>query len=315
MAKCSLCGAEGIEGSEVTYTVAWLCRAPFGCAQAPAASADELAEQAEIEADLAAAEMGMDDQLELSPAGAAALAAFDARPRSRTRTKAEAEHAVSVIEQVLFPEPSGFQVAVDDATARLIREMDPFQLPPEAAECERYIGVDPGLANLGLFVLGLTPTSVRCLHRETFATSPADGTDDQRLALIARHLSQLVSRWQPRAIGYEDVRSITTGKEKAGAGNADRGPLLMVCGMLIAEAVRYGVACYRIANQSARVAVLGKGKSRGSSKASVRDRVQELTGTRKLTLDQGDAGAFAFGAYVKHVVRNLPKPKPRKKKP
>lgn len=200
---------------------------------------------------------------------------------------------------------------------RVVRQLDPFQLPPEAAECERYLGVDPGLANLGLFVLGLTPTAVRCLYRETFTTSPAAGTDEQRLALIARRLHEVITTWRPKAIGYEDVRSITTGKEKAGAGNADRGPLLMICGMLIAETWYGETPCYRIANQSARVAVLGKGKTRGASKATVRDRVQELTGTRKLTLDQGDAAAMAFGAYVKHRDRNVQVrlPKKRRTKP
>lgn len=182
-------------------------------------------------------------------------------------------------------------------------------LPPDVAELERYLGIDPGLANLGVFVLGLSPTGVRCLHRETFATTPEHGTDDQRLRLIARRMDELVGYWRPTAIGYEDVRSITTGKETRRTGHSDSGPLLMVCGIVIATAWQHGdVPCYRVANASARMAVLGKGKTRGSSKATVRDRVQEITGTRKLTLDQGDAGAFAFGAYVKH------RPPPTRKK-
>jgi Holliday junction resolvasome RuvABC endonuclease subunit len=283
LATCSLCGLTGTAGSEVTYSVAWLCRAPFGCAAAPAASADELAEQAELEADLAAPEMGMDEPLII-----------------RSQAELDALLGQGALRFPTTPPASGLQVAVDDAAARLAAE-----LTQEGADCERYIGIDPGLAHLGIFVLGLSARSVRCLYRETFTTTPEAGTDEQRLALIARRLNELVSYWRPTAIGYEDVRSITTGKEKAGAGNADRGPLLMICGMLISEAWRHETPVYRIANQSGRVAVLGKGKSRGATKVTVRDRVQELTGTRKLTLDQGDAGAIAFGTYVKHRDRNL----------
>lgn len=170
-------------------------------------------------------------------------------------------------------------------------------LSPDEGECARYLGIDPGLANLGVFVLGLTATSVRCLHRETFHTD-ASHSLQTRLQLIGRKLLSLVANWRPHAVGYENLLGVTTGKEMAGKGNADRGPLLMICGQLELACLIHGVHCRAYATSTARVAVLGKGKTRGAGKTGTRTRVEQITGTRKLSLDQSDAASFAFAAYA-----------------
>lgn len=162
---------------------------------------------------------------------------------------------------------------------------------------QRFLGIDPGLRNLGIFVLGIEERSIKCLHRETFET-PATMPLQARLHAIGFKLTQLLTFWQPHAVGYESLLGVTTGKEMAGKGNADRGPLLMVCGMLELACQLEGVRCRAYATSTARVAVLGKGKTRGADKKTTRARVQEITGTRKLTLDQSDAGSFAFAAFA-----------------
>jgi Holliday junction resolvasome RuvABC endonuclease subunit len=172
------------------------------------------------------------------------------------------------------------------------------------AACTRYLGIDPGLANLGIFVLGLTPTSARCLYRETLHTAPAERRQkaDQlpaRLRVIARRLHELVIFWRPVAVGYERLDGVTAGKEMAGKGNNDRAPLLMICGQLLQVCWLMDVPCFAIPTSTARVVVLGKGKTRGATKQQVRDRVRSMTGAPKLSLDQGDAGAFAFAAYAR----------------
>jgi Holliday junction resolvasome RuvABC endonuclease subunit len=203
-------------------------------------------------------------------------------------------------------DPNPTQSIVDDVFKRLSEGKPAGWL---------VLGIDPGLANLGVFVLEWTAVSVKCLHRETFATAKADGDTEHRLDMIGRHLMKLLDHWKPTLIGHERISGVTVGKEKKGFGNADRGPLLGVVGQIRQAALERGIPCYGIEPASARVAVMGRGNTRGATKKDVRSALQLLTGVKKIPLDQSDAGALAFGAVSKHQARHRPPARKAVRKP
>lgn len=280
LARCDHCQREGTDGYEVLVTAhgARLCAPGKGC-QADLPPVPEMPKVIEAARRLKRGTMALLDQ----DAGidTSHLSSADPPP---TLVSTQAELDALLGEGALVMPQAGGLIEVR-------------ALSPDEGECARYLGIDPGLANLGVFVLGLTATSVRCLHRETFHTD-ASHSLPARLRLIGRKLLALVAHWRPHAVGYENLLGVTTGKEMAGKGNADRGPLLMICGQLELACLIHDVQCRAYATSTARVAVLGRGKTRGAGKTGTRTRVEQMTGTRKLSLDQSDAASFAFAAYA-----------------
>lgn len=168
------------------------------------------------------------------------------------------------------------------------------ELPPEPFE---VLGIDPGFAKLGATLLGLWPDSIRVIHHETMETTAEDGDDMARLLLQAKRLLRLIRLRRPKLIAFESISGVAQRKEMTGKGNAQRWKLQAVCGMVIAIAAGHGIRCVKVEPASSRVAVHGRGKSRGKSKRDTREAVLRITGT-KLPSDRADAAAVALGGYA-----------------
>lgn len=67
----------------------------------------------------------------------------------------------------------------------------------------RVLGVDPGLANLGLGVVDGDVRRAVCLHQEC-VTTPSSQEMGQRLLTLHRHVSAVIDEFQPDAVALED---------------------------------------------------------------------------------------------------------------
>ena len=163
------------------------------------------------------------------------------------------------------------------------------------------LGFDPGFAQLGAGVLELHRSSTRVLHHETFLTAPDDGDDCSRLDLLANHALDLIEQYDPEAIGYEDQAGVMVALAKSGAAgmNADARRLLEVCGIIRCAARCYNLPCYAVTPRSAKVAVLGKGKST-ATKDTVKERVRQIFHVARISEHAADAIAIGVATGVRH---------------
>jgi len=171
---------------------------------------------------------------------------------------------------------------------------NPERFDPQAGT--RILGIDPGFRFVGIGVIVITPTAVRCVHSERFVTKPSDGKPGRRLDMIAVRIHDVISRELPDCVGIENVSNVGHGK---GETNAASSEMLKVPGIVRGLAVVYGgVPVFDIATSTARVATFGKGNSRGKTKSDVVTAVQRICGfRRKPNQEVAEAIAVAFGAF------------------
>lgn len=163
-------------------------------------------------------------------------------------------------------------------------------------------GFDPGFAFLGAGILEFGPRSTRCLHHETFKTSSVDEADE-RLDAIADRVMDILERWKPDAIGYENQANVITGKSvddvTAPMVTFAARRVLEVTGIIRAAARFYGVPCYVAASSTVKVAVLGKGGAR-KKKDAVKGAVRTIFRIGNCSEHAADAVAVAVATRGKH---------------
>jgi crossover junction endodeoxyribonuclease RuvC len=169
------------------------------------------------------------------------------------------------------------------------------------------IGIDPGMAFLGLAVLEVKLQSRRLLRLETFASTPKDGTDEERLDRIADRILDAIDTFKPDAIAYENQSGVTAGKEQDGEGarsTASSRRVHEVTGIARCAARLFELPCYVLAPSSVKLAVLGRGGGR-ASKARVKDAVRTCFGVPRCSEHAADAVAVAVAAARQHHMRAL----------
>jgi crossover junction endodeoxyribonuclease RuvC len=167
----------------------------------------------------------------------------------------------------------------------------------------KILGIDPGFAYVGFGLVEFLTLATRVRHHETYRTRTTED-DHARLDAIADHVCDVIERWQPDAIGYEDQAGVIAGKaigdEAAVASSGFKARrLLEVVGIIRAAARFNAVPCYVLAPSTVKVAVLGKGGGR-AKKDRVTRAVRTIFGLGKCSEHAADAIATAIGARRKH---------------
>jgi Holliday junction resolvasome RuvABC endonuclease subunit len=122
---------------------------------------------------------------------------------------------------------------------------------------------------------------------EHWASSPEDGSAEQRLTAIAHRLWELAERFPPAAVGYEDQTGVTVGK---GNSTAHSRRLFEVCGMIRLVAMAQQAALYVMQPNTAKAVAAGDGRA---SKAQVKHAVRVLFGhDARLSSHAADAAAI-----------------------
>lgn len=160
------------------------------------------------------------------------------------------------------------------------------------------IGWDPGTANLGFGVLDLGPAHTRCLAHGNVGASSARGINEQ-LDELAATIDEIMNRWTPEVMGYEDQAGVEVAMQRDGTGsNYSSRRLHEVTGML-----RYAARCsltepiplYIPQPRSVKVAVLGRGHG-GADKKSVQRWIERMLGIKA-----DSHGADALGVAIAAV--------------
>jgi crossover junction endodeoxyribonuclease RuvC len=162
------------------------------------------------------------------------------------------------------------------------------------------LGIDPGFANLGLGVLEVTASSSRCLHHETFKTSPKD-TDDHRLERIADRIFDTIDEYKPALLGFEDQAGVEAAihRDDSEGTNYSSRRVHEVVGIVRAAARFYALPLYRSAPSTVKVAVLGKGGGH-AKKARMIEVVSRIFGLHGCSEHGADALAIAVASIRKH---------------
>lgn len=168
------------------------------------------------------------------------------------------------------------------------------------------LGIDPGLRFLGLAVLQVTANRSRVLLHETLTSTPDDGSDEERLDVIANRILDAVDNYKPDAIAYENQAGVTAGKERHGSGarsTSSSRRVHEVAGIARCAARLFELPCYVLMPSSIKLAVLGRGGG-NASKARVKEAVRTLFGLR-CSEHAADAVATAVAAARLHYMRRL----------
>jgi Holliday junction resolvasome RuvABC endonuclease subunit len=169
------------------------------------------------------------------------------------------------------------------------------------------LGIDPGLAFLGVGVLEVKASSTRVIHHETFKTKSSDD-DEDRLDAIADYLGDVIDAYDPQVIGYENQAIVEAGKQararaarKAGkldealqATSFSSARVHEVAGIIRCAARFYGLPCYCLAPSSVKLAVLGKGGGK-AKKERVKLAVKTIF---RVTASEHAADAIAISVGV-----------------
>jgi crossover junction endodeoxyribonuclease RuvC len=163
----------------------------------------------------------------------------------------------------------------------------------------RILGIDPGFAFVGFGLVEFLTLATRVRHHETYRTRTTED-DHARLDAIADHVCDVIERWQPDAIGYENQSGVAVGKaERDVPVSFASQRVLEVVGIIRAAARFNAVPCYVLAPSTVKVAVLGKGGGR-AKKDRVTRAVRTIFGLGKCSEHAADAIATAIGARRKH---------------
>lgn len=161
------------------------------------------------------------------------------------------------------------------------------------------IGVDPGLANLGLAVIvrGKQSGTWRNVHLETLSTNSKFPLD-ARLKLIANYMSEIViflTGIKPEEVSFavEEQAGALEGRRREGRTNADALLVQQAVGVIRTVAWRFGISVTEVSPQEAKRLLPGiKGNA---TKAQVQRAVRALVSNlpEKMSEHASDALAIA----------------------
>jgi crossover junction endodeoxyribonuclease RuvC len=159
------------------------------------------------------------------------------------------------------------------------------------------LGVDPGLANVGLAIVDCRDRRAALVWAETVST-PSDLPEAARLARIAEAVAEAARQHRPDAVALERV-----------AWNRNQVSALQVAratGAVMVAAARAGLPVEEYGPNEVKIAITGMGNAR---KEQVRDALVRIHGLRGLPnqLDAVDAAAIAlthvFGSRMRAAAR------------
>jgi len=166
------------------------------------------------------------------------------------------------------------------------------------------LGVDPGIANLGLSVHevggGVPPTLCYLKAEHTEASTPWV----ERLEHVVRHTVAIATRYHCQIAGIEEQDGAAWGNEqREGAMDANARKARDVSYALAGALMAIGVRVYLVRPQTARVAFLGRGGG-NAPKGAIRERAERLARSLKAEIRWSehacDSLASGAGAWVKH---------------
>jgi crossover junction endodeoxyribonuclease RuvC len=161
------------------------------------------------------------------------------------------------------------------------------------------LGIDPGFAFVGFGVVQLTNTSSRVLHHETFKTT-TKVSDELRMDAIADRVGDVIERFNPDAIGYENQSGVEVAMQREGEGtNVSSRRVHEVCGIIRCAARYYELPCYCLAISTIKVAVLGKGGGR-AKKPQVKAAVRMIFGVAGCSEHAADGIAISVATTRAH---------------
>lgn len=160
-------------------------------------------------------------------------------------------------------------------------------------------GFDPGFAAAGFAVVSFEPRCVRVIYHETFRTLTVHD-DLVRMDQIADRAMDLMERFEPAVVGYEEQSRVLVGKARNNVPvTAASMRVLEVCGIVRAAARWMDLPCYSLATSTVKVAVLGKGGGR-AKKDQVKEAVRRIFGVAGCSEHAADAIAVAVAAERAH---------------
>ncbi len=164
-------------------------------------------------------------------------------------------------------------------------------MPGDPATVNVYGGFDPGLV-AGISVIGREGQHVEVLVVEAVVTKPADPLK-LRLEQIWTALSRVLRAHRPLALCIEHQEQAQVSQAKSDRFTADTSKVNQVVGLAKGCCLAYGVPYLEVSPARAKIALLGPGAGR-AGKAPIKQRVQLLTGRKRLRKDAADAVALAF---------------------
>lgn len=157
----------------------------------------------------------------------------------------------------------------------------------------RILGVDPGLADLGWAVVEVAGDVTRLVAHGAVSTKPADGTDLDRVVLIASAVQALIEDHAPHAVAVEPWVAVYAGK---GANTTASHVLGCVLGAV--RTVCAGARVRFIEGERAQGWRVALGLPRTAAKPACQERVRVVLGLSKVIRPQhaSDAAAVAIVA-------------------
>lgn len=128
------------------------------------------------------------------------------------------------------------------------------------------MGIDPGVANTGYGVVGVTGGTMRALDGGVVESS-ADLEPAARLRLIHRAVGELIERHEPEALALEDLYFGRNVRSALGVGQAR--------GVVMLAAAERSVPCFDYTPQAVKMSVCGTGSA---DKAQVQRMIASLLG-------------------------------------
>ena len=150
------------------------------------------------------------------------------------------------------------------------------------------LGVDPGLANVGLAVVSRRDRATKLVWAETVRTN-AEDDESVRLRLLAAAVTRAIDEHRPEAVAIERV-----------AWNRNQVSALRVAratGAIMVVAAQAGVGVQEYGPNEVKIAVTGAGNA---DKRQVRDALVRIHGLRQVP-DQPDA-ADAVAVALTHML-------------
>lgn len=153
-------------------------------------------------------------------------------------------------------------------------------------------------------VLEISASRSRVLDHKNIGHADAAVPYGVRLSELAHRIDQVMNKWCPDVVGYEDQAGVAVGnaERESDAVNFASHWVHDVCGMLrfaAACALETPVPCYTAPPQSIKVAVLGKG-ARSADKKQIKHAIRTLFGVTKCSSHEADAIAMAVAALRRH---------------
>ncbi len=179
---------------------------------------------------------------------------------------------------------------------------------------ERVIGfVDPGLTHVGWAVVARYAAKLDLVDSGHIETDPQWELDD-RLRRIWRMLVEPFREYRPSVIGYEDqlgpvigaqekqLRAARTGSKK-GFFNAHNHHVFETVGIVKAIAFGYRARVERVASQTLKIAVLGKGNGHAEKSEVIKGVRRYLPGIERdgHVLVEHEADAIAGAIHVERT--------------